>query len=680
MCSVSSFITLQLLLNCSAYLSQVEVLVIVYAAAQVSLTRLWKPVLFHMTTTPKASLVNTRSLFIAEVIKLDTDLSVLSACALMCGESATALTVSVVAELKYNISSLTVDTLRFETLSECDPVPEGVSEDAWHLIKDDFTLASEQLRAHRQKGLVQWNVTEQDIVDAATGNTTQAASLLEVTHTREEFIARVLDIDKTVSVLQECVLECGSLPSTLSAACVGVLQGKVSKLNIGSASFETLSEIDVDAGLDSEDAWHLIKGEFVDFLQHIQDFRLTGFVTWSVTEFEIDIARNAVAYAVGVDLVAELAVRTATVGADSFEVITESASSVGIEALNETALQSMVCAARSELCRLQTSTKLKRRRLSRENTDASSCMGSPRTPRSVCARTTGGASPCSAGSFSSLPFEKSPLKSRMESLFNESPYAHLQSSGGSTGVALLESDKPLASSIISLSILLETKPLSAVTTAKIVSGRKVTLKAGSPMYQFDLATEQARATVIAWGAIASYVDGQMEGSMNKYVTVGPLRFDIYHGEPRLTLHGKNAAIQECETQPSWLNTVGVDHIPFSILSQKSDYAVVHIEALVNSLGDISSTSNLSQRRQIRLVDDRSTGLDLTLWGPHCENEGWVRCARIEILYATVNRERCTLDVNEGTQIKFIGKCAEAFMPRSIQMLSWTEYRRQNSRT
>ena len=173
------------------------------AAYQVSLALLWKPVLLHMLTTTNASSVTTRAQFMAEVLEIDTALTLLSECVLLCGDVATSLTVSVVVQLKQKVASLKVDAATlFETLSECDETNEGVSEDAWHLIKDDFTLASEQLRAYRQTGSVQWKVTEQDIVNASTD--IQAVSLLTLTRTREEFIARVLEIDKSVSVLQEC--------------------------------------------------------------------------------------------------------------------------------------------------------------------------------------------------------------------------------------------------------------------------------------------------------------------------------------------------------------------------------------------------------------------------------------------------------------------------------------------
>ena len=119
----------------------------------------------------------------------------------------------------------------------------------------------------------------------------------------------------------------------------------------------------------------------------------------------------------------------------------------------------------------------------------------------------------------------------------------------------------------------------------------------------------------------------------------------------------------------------MEYTSFYSLLQKNDFAAVHIQAVVYEVGETSSTRNSSQRRVIRLVDDNATCVDLTLWGSLCDSAGWMRGAKVDVLYCIVNKERTFLEGKDGTQFMFCGQLSEAAMPLRIQLLPWPEFRR-----
>ena len=119
---------------------------------------------------------------------------------------------------------------------------------------------------------------------------------------------------------------------------------------------------------------------------------------------------------------------------------------------------------------------------------------------------------------------------------------------------------------------------------------------------------------------------------------------------------------------------------FHSLLQKSDYAAVHIQAVVYEVGELCSTNNSSQRLVVRLVDANATCIDLTLWGSLCDSTGRVRGAKVDVLYSTINKERGCLEGKDGTQFSFCGHLSEAAMPLRIQLLQWPDFRRSNLRS
>ena len=636
---------------------------------------------FSASMDPAAA---TQAEFITQVGLIDANLPMLTECVRLCGDSPASLTALVVAQLKTNVDSLRLDCRSFETLFECEPSDESPSEDAWDLIKGDFVTSSDTLRVYRQEGLSKWNVTEVDIVNATAETLPATISLLDESQSRETFLTKVFQLDKTAIVVNECLGLCGAEYVPIPPCELNVLHKKLSNLNFGLPVFQTFAECAIDDEVASEDAYLLIKEEFSEFIQRLQDYRTSGCMTWDVSEIDISLHSNEMTHATLLCEVAALEVRISSVGPNNLEVFADATTMESTEPLTSEALNKELSVIREKIRRNEQSTLHKRRRLSRQGSDASSVANSPRSPATKRPLALDGGSPCawpSPSPQSRQPVNGLPLM-MLRPPFNGLPFmsshprpaAPLPSSSGPRPAPSL----PSPSSTFTLSEVLDAKPLIATTSGKIMGSRLLPLKEVK-MYEFELATEHARVNVVAWGEVAIYLDGQIPILLNKHVTLGPVRFNLYKGVPRLTLSGAHAHVTASTIQPSWLDSVCMEYTMFYSLLQKSDYAAVHIQAVVYEVGEVCSTKNASQRALVRLVDANATCIDLTLWGSLCDSTGWVRGAKVDVLYSTINKERGCLEGKEGTQFSFCGHLAEAAMPLRIQLLQWPEFRRFNTR-